>query len=67
MNLDIKFPIGLMFLILGVIITVHGIITYGNVELYERSLGVNVNLWTGIFMVIFGVVMLALSKKPKKE
>ena len=66
MNLDIKLPIGLMFIILGIIITIHGIITIGDTELYARSLGFNVNLWTGIFMLIFGGIMLGFSKRPKK-
>ena len=66
MNLDIKLPIGLMFIILGIIITIHGLITMGDVELYQRSLGVNVNLWTGIFMLLFGGVMLGFSKRPGK-
>ncbi|MEN8203809.1 MAG: hypothetical protein ABFS28_14520 [Bacteroidota bacterium] len=70
MGLDIKIPIGLMFSILGIILTVHGLITGGNAEMYEQSLGHNINLWSGIFMLIFGAFMLLTStlvKKKKKE
>lgn len=67
MNLDIKLPIGLMFLILGILVTVFGIASNGNTEMYEKSLGVNVNLWTGIFMLIFGSLMLAFARRPKKK
>jgi hypothetical protein len=67
MNLDIKLPIGLMFLVLGIIITIHGIITMDNAELYARSLGFNVNLWTGILMIVFGGLMLGFSKRPKSK
>jgi hypothetical protein len=56
-----------MFLILGIIITIHGIITIGDAEMYARSLGFNVNLWTGIFMIVFGVIMLGFSKRPKSN
>ena len=69
MGLDIKIPIGLMFSILGIILTIHGIVTNGNTEMYEQSLGHNINLWSGLAMVVFGVFMLATSSllKRKKE
>lgn len=66
MGLDIKFPIGLMFMIFGVLLTLHGILTINAVELYEKSLNVNVNLWSGLFMLIFGGLMLFLSMRKKK-
>lgn len=66
MGLDIKFPIGLMFTIFGVLLTLHGILTVNAVELYEKSLNVNVNLWSGLFMLIFGALMLFLSLRKKK-
>ena len=67
MGLDIKIPIGLMFTILGVILTIFGIATGSDVELYQKSLGININLWTGLFMLFFGVMMLILSKFTKTE
>jgi hypothetical protein len=66
MGLDIKFPIGLMFTIFGVILTIQGIFTAGNTVLYEKSLNVNVNLWSGLFMLVFGSLMLIFSIKKKK-
>ncbi len=66
MGLDIKFPIGLMFAIFGVILTVQGIFTIDSAELYEKSLNVNVNLWSGLFMMLFGSMMLVFSFKKKK-
>jgi H+/Cl- antiporter ClcA len=70
MGLDIKIPIGLMFSIFGIILTILGIVTNGDVEMYERSLGHNINLWSGLFMLAFGAFMLLTStlvKKKKKE
>jgi len=68
MGLDIKVPIGLMFAILGLLLTIFGLATNGDTELYKRSLDINVNLWTGLVMVLVGVFMLATSKfKPAKE
>ena len=66
MGIDIKFPIGLMFSILGLLLTLFGLFTNGNTVMYTRSLGINVNLWSGLGMLIFGIVMLFLSWRSKK-
>ncbi len=67
MGLDIKIPIGLMFSILGLILTIFGIVTNGNGEMYEQSLGHNINLWSGVFMMAFGGFMLLTSTLVKKQ
>ena len=67
MGLDIKLPIGLMFAILGFLLTIYGLATASNAEMYTRSLNVNINLWIGATMLVFGVIMLLLVKRPKKE
>ncbi|MBN2350918.1 MAG: hypothetical protein JXJ22_18925 [Bacteroidales bacterium] len=61
MGLDIKLPIGLMFTLLGVLMTVFGLITSSNAAMYQKSLNININLWTGVVMLIFGVFMLTLA------
>jgi hypothetical protein len=58
MGIDIKFPIGLMFFILGLFLTIFGLFTSGDSVLYSRSLGININLWSGCGMLIFGLIML---------
>jgi len=67
MGLDIKIPIGLMFSLLGIILTIHGLVTSGNSAMYEQSLGVNINLWCGIFMILFGGFMLLTSRLFRKR
>ncbi len=64
--LDIRFPIGLMFSIFGLIITIYGLATMGNDAMYVRSLNVNVNLISGICTLIFGLFMLLFSAPVKK-
>lgn len=66
MGLDIKFPIGLMFAIFGVILTIYGIATNGN-EMYSISLNSNINLLSGIFMLVFGGFMLVASFITRKK
>jgi LPXTG-motif cell wall-anchored protein len=63
---DIRIPIGLMFSIFGVLITVFGFVTISDGEMYQKSLGVNVNIIMGIIMLIFGLVMLFFARRKKK-
>jgi hypothetical protein len=67
MSLDIRIPIGLMFSLLGLILLTYGLITFNNPTMYERSLGININIWTGIALAIFGGIMLGMAWWAKKK
>ena len=67
MGLDIKIPIGLMFSILGIILTILGLVSMNDTEMYEQSLGYNVNLISGLVMLVFGGFMLFTSRLIKKK
>ncbi len=43
----------------GAILVVYGIVS--SPVIYEKSLGINVNLWWGLVLLVFGLVMLALA------
>lgn len=66
MGLDIKIPIGAMFSIFGLILTIYGLTTIGS-EMYGIALNININLWSGLFMLVFGGFMLAISDLMKKK
>ncbi len=59
-RLDIRVPMGLMFTILGLILSGYGLASNGS-DAYARSLNINVNLWWGSVILLFGGVMLALA------
>jgi arginine exporter protein ArgO len=59
MGLDIRIPIGILFAIFGVLLIAFGI--FGDHTIYAKSLNVNINLWWGIVMLLFGGAMLWLS------
>ncbi len=63
---DIRIPIGLMFSIIGILISIFGVITMSDTAMYQKSLGINVNLIMGVFMLIFGLVMLWFARRKKK-
>ena len=61
MGLDIRLPIGLLFAFIGVLLTGHGLLA--DASAFERSLGINVNLWWGLVMLLVGAVFLRLSRR----
>lgn len=65
MGLDIRYPIGIMFAIVGALLVIFGLTTSGNTELYRRSLGININLWWGLLLLAFGLLMLFLAWRAK--
>jgi len=67
MKLDIKIPIGLLFTIFGLVLSIYGLVTGSDSAFYARSLGYNINLYTGLFMLLFGIIMLLLARKSFKE
>ena len=58
MGIDIRIPIGGMFAIIGLILVVFGLTSLGDPIYDTHSLGVNVNLWWGLVLTLFGLVML---------
>jgi len=65
MKLDLRLPIGLMFGAFGVMLMLFGIVS--DRSIYQRSLGINVNLWWGMVLLLFGLVMLAFGIRGQKE
>jgi hypothetical protein len=57
-GLDIRAPIGGLFTLLGLMLA-----GYGLVGSERAASGTNVNLWWGVVMVVFGLVMLYLSRR----
>jgi protein-S-isoprenylcysteine O-methyltransferase Ste14 len=67
MGLDIRWPIGLMFTLIGAILVVCGIVTNSDVEMYKCSLGMNINLIWGALLLVFGLLMLVSAKIGSKS
>ena len=56
---DLRTPIGLFFTIIGVILVIVSFTMPAHPELTEA----NVNLWSGVSMLVFGSVMLWLARR----
>jgi hypothetical protein len=62
-GLDIRAPIGGLFSVLGVMLAGYGLFASGSGGASDMSSGTNVNLWWGLTMLVFGVVMLLMSRR----
>ena len=60
--MDIRLPLGLLFAVLGALLTGFGVTTISSRIYAEHSLGINVNLWSGMGMLIFGGTLLWLAR-----
>lgn len=54
MGLDIRWPIGVMFTLISVLLIIEGV-TKGP---SDQSLGININLIWGVVLLVFGLLML---------
>ena len=59
MSFDLRLPIGLLFVVFGVILAIDGLFAH------RLVLDINVNLWWGVVMIVFGAGMLYLGSRAK--
>jgi membrane-bound ClpP family serine protease len=64
---DIRLPIGGLFLLLGAVLTVYGVATKSDPQLYARSENITINLWWGIVMLVFGALMLFYGRRARQR
>jgi len=67
MGLDIRWPIGLMFSLVGLLLTLFGFATRNDPEMYARSMDININLIWGIILLLFGAFMLIMAMRKKDQ
>jgi hypothetical protein len=62
MKLDLRYPLGMLFTAFGVLLAGYGLLRPA-----ERALltTVNVNLYAGLAMLLFGALMLLLARRAE--
>lgn len=55
---DIRIPIGALFALFGIILTLYGVFTWSDTKMYAVSEEIVINFWWGLVMTIFGAAML---------
>jgi protein-S-isoprenylcysteine O-methyltransferase Ste14 len=67
MQLDLRIPMGLMFTLTGLILTLFGLATSHDADLYAKSLDSNVNFWWGLVLLVFGLIMFLLGQRTQRK
>jgi hypothetical protein len=62
-GLDIRAPIGGLFTVLGGMLAGYGLFASGSGGSSDLSSGANVNLWWGLVMLVFGIVLLLMARR----
>ena len=65
MGLDIRIPLGLIFLLIGGLMSLYGLFTRNAADIYEKSMGINLNLTWGAIMFVFGLIMFFVGRRQK--
>jgi hypothetical protein len=65
MGLDIRLPIGIMFTILGGLLTVYGAVA--DSATFQRSLGLNVDLLWGAALLAFGLTLMFYGRRAMRR
>ena len=65
-GLDIRAPIGGLFSLLGLMLAGYGMVA-GSRTTSDVAPVTNVNLWWGLVMLLFGIIMLVLSRRAMKR
>ena len=62
-GLDLRYPIGGLFVVLGLILAGYGLATGDDAAMYARATGININLQWGMVMLATGILFLLLARR----
>jgi steroid 5-alpha reductase family enzyme len=65
-DLDVRVPIGALFTLVGLLLTVYGFLEPVAVS-RAFTKGGQINLWWGLVMLAFGVFMLLLARPSRRR
>jgi hypothetical protein len=73
---DPRITMGMLFTLVGTILTAFGLATRSTAETYAKSMGIDANLWWGLVLMVFGIAVLIMGwrgqarldrENPEKE
>jgi hypothetical protein len=65
MGLDIRLPIGIIFTIYGIVLIIYGALA--DPAIFVSSTGVNIDIWWGAAMLVFGLLMWTLAFRASRR
>ncbi len=64
---DPRISMGMMFTLIGTILTGFGLSTRSSIDMYSKSMGIDANLWWGLVLLFFGIVTLTLGRRAQAK
>lgn len=65
MGLDIRWPIGIMFTVVGALLALQGLLAGPDAN--KLSLGININFGWGCVLLVFGLLMVFFAWRGKQS
>ena len=62
-HVDARIAVGMFFTLTGTILAAFGLSTRDQMNVYAKSLGIDANLWWGLALLVFGILMLAFGRR----
>jgi hypothetical protein len=62
-HVDARIAVGMFFALTGTILAAFGLSTRDHPDMYAKSLGIDANLWWGLALLAFGIVVLAFGRR----
>jgi hypothetical protein len=66
-QVDPRIAVGMFFTLTGTILFAFGLSTRDRVDMYQKSLGIDANLWWGLALFVLGIVMLAFGRRSQAK
>lgn len=63
MNLDLRIPMGMMFAMMGAVLAAFGLSVHNRPELAARIPHAGADLWWGVVVLVFGIMLLSLGRR----
>ena len=64
---DVRISIGMLFTLLGTVLTAFGVATRSNADAYAKSMGIDANLWWGLVLLAFGIAALMFGRRGQMK
>ncbi len=66
-HVDARIAVGMFFTLTGTILSAFGFSTRDRIDVHAKSLGIDADLWWGLALLAFGIVMLALGRRGQMK
>jgi multisubunit Na+/H+ antiporter MnhG subunit len=64
---DPRISLGMLFTLIGTVLTAFGLATRSNPDVYAKSMGIDANLWWGLVLLVFGILVLTLGRRGQMK